>query len=610
MSKKIIAKTVVILTTPVLLSGCFGLIWNKNNIVSIETVELSNNVLTLNASSSGSISAMCLSKDGLKVETQKVTWSIADTSVASITSSNDTTAVFNSLKVGTTSITATSVENNKVYAVGEIRIVDGAVPTKTALVDTYKDYAAHSYDRISTAPTTGSAKALIIPIWFTDSSSYITNRNNVREDIEKAYLGSEIETGWHSVKSFYERESRGKLTFEGQVSDWFECGQASTSYYVDDNKATKTQGLINKAFAWYKQKYGTENLKDFDRDGDGYVDALMLIYAAPDSSVYPNNNDNMWAYCYWTQNEPSVAQPNINVFFWASYDFMYDSTMSRKRAGKEFGGGDCSHLSVDAHTYIHEMGHVFGLADYYDYSSHQYKPAGGFSMQDFNVGSHDPYSRMALGWDNPYVPTESTTIHINPYQSSGDLILLSSHPETFTYSSFDEYLLIELYTPTGLNKFDTTYVYNGGYPYGTKASGIRIWHVDARLIDLTDYHTPNPITEDMITVGMKDNHIYTQAMSNTYYENGGSNDYITILGKNYADYNILHLLRNKTTATYKNNDLFCEATLFKSGSLFSMSYYSSQFKKSALLNDGSVLGWEVEFKNVSVFGADVTLKRL
>ena len=56
-----------------------------------------------------------------------------------------------------------------------------------------------------------------------------------------------------------------------------------------------------------------------------------------------------------------------------------------------------SHVIVDSHTFRHESGHIFGLEDLYDYSGN-YLPMGGFTLQVNNLGDHDPYSRLALGW--------------------------------------------------------------------------------------------------------------------------------------------------------------------------------------------------------------------
>ena len=54
-------------------------------------------------------------------------------------------------------------------------------------------------------------------------------------------------------------------------------------------------------------------------------------------------------------------------------------------------------------------------------------------------------------------------------------------------SPFDEYLVIELYTPTNLNEFDSKHLLSMGYPKGPNQSGIRIWHVDSRLMEMSRF---------------------------------------------------------------------------------------------------------------------------
>jgi len=58
--------------------------------------------------------------------------------------------------------------------------------------------------------------------------------------------------------------------------------------------------------------------------------------------------------------------------------------------------------NIDAHMLVHETGHMLGLEDYYSYSGLE-NPCGGVDMMDLNVGDHDAYSKMVLGWVNPYV---------------------------------------------------------------------------------------------------------------------------------------------------------------------------------------------------------------
>ena len=473
---------------------------------------------------------------------------------------------------------------------------------------TYKDYTDQNYYDLGAAPSVGEARLLVIPVWFTDSSDYITSKSNVRKDIIAAYFGSTSDTGWQSVKSFYEAESRGRLIISGIVTDWYSCGKSSTSFYSEESGATQTASLVNSAVSWYKKTYSVSNLSDFDRDKDGYIDGVMLIYGSPDYSAMKNSKaSNMWAYCYWLQNTSakSKSNPGANQFFWASYDFMYGTNKASMRTGKSsYASGDTNHCSIDAHTYIHEMGHVFGLEDYYDYHTTKYNPAAGFSMQDSNVGAHDPFSKFSLGWGDAIVPQKTSTFTLKPIESSGQFVILTPNTDKSSISAFDEYIIIELYTPTGLNQFDSNYKYMSNYPQGPKVSGVRVWHVDARLYGISKSSssgfsgrlTTNPYDSSAV-LGV------THATSNS-----GGGDYGAMYAGSYS-YNILQLIRNSTSASYTSKDDLKSSDLFKSGDTFSLSKYKSQFVNSAKLNSNKDLGWEVTFGTLSSEGISITVTK-
>lgn len=529
---------------------------------------------------------------------QNVTFTSSNPNVATVDSSGNVTGI----NPGNCVITCTSEDNPSAFAKCNVSII--AIP-RAALVEMKKvmnDYYKLNAYETDSAPSLGTVNLLVVPVWFTDSSNYISSKANVRSDIEKAYFGTSADTGWESVKTFYEKESNGKLTFTGTVSEWYECGEKFSNYnYSTGYGVDSTSSLVLKATKWYFNNHTSDSRKNYDNDGDGYIDGIMIIYGGPDYNAYakepPYSNwgDNLWAYTYWIQNPAykSTSSPGANAYFWASYDFMYNDKTAFARTGKSNynNGGINEHLLVDSHTYVHEMGHVFGLEDYYDYSG-QYTPAGGFSMQDANVGGHDPFSCLALGWAEAYVPTENCEVELEPFQTSHKVILLS--PSFNNYNSpFDEYLLLELYTPTGLNKFDTDYQYSQGSPRGVNATGIRLWHVDCRLFK---YKSGTPSASTIYTYPVTDCGFM---MSNTYYSSGTKNS-ISPLGKSYADYNMLQLIRNSVTSGYKPNDYLKESYLFRDGSSFKMYNYKNQFVQSGKLNSGKALGWEF---SVSIQGS-------
>ena len=461
---------------------------------------------------------------------------------------------------------------------------------KTIMAQSYGDYIHNNLYPLSSCPNMGEAHLLVIPVWFNDSSNYISpsKKENVRMDIATAYFGTEEETGWHSVKTYYEKESYGRLEIDGAVSPWYSVNNNS-SYYKSDSDMSRITGLVNSAVDWYFQGKTEEEKSYFDADGDGYLDGVMIIYGAPDYSASYEDANDLWAFCYWTQADTS-NEPVANAFFWASYDFLYSmGTDAYVHAGSNYGTGVTRHCNIDAHTYIHEMGHVFGLEDYYDYADYENLPAGGFSMQDRNVGGHDPFSTMALGWADPFIPTDDCTIELKPFQEDRDLILLTPQWNDFD-SPFDEYLLLEFYTPTGLNAFDCAHRY-GGYDIGPSAAGIRLWHVDARLaVCNTVDGSGFPIYDEELTSNAKTRTPYgvTSAFSNT-----SSGPRSSVFGESYGSYDLLHLIRNDKSSKMRNTNAVSNADLFRDGDSFSFSTFKSQFPNGQLrrMNSGESLGW-------------------
>ena len=529
---------------------------------------------------------------------RNVTWTTSKSSVATV--SNGTVY---GVSEGSAVITAKAknANNQDITATCSVSVNDpSAAISKTHLSYTYDDYKKNNAYVLDNCPLTGSPKLLIIPIWFSDSDTFIAtdHKETVRSDIQKTYLGTNSDTGWRSVKTFYEEESQGAMTLTGVVTDWYNVGISYKSYANKSSGQSATTSLVTTASNAYFGKSGSDPRSSFDTNNDGYLDGVMLIYAAPDFQSLGNDGyQNLWAYCYWVQQAANVGNPIPNVFFWASYDFMYSSSKSYTQTGKtSYGHGDTSHCNLDSHTFIHEMGHVLGLDDYYDYSDNGFEAAGGFSMQDYNVGGHDPYSVMAYGWADPYIPTKSMSITINPFQSSHDIILLANHTIN---SVFDEYMLLELYTPAGLNQFDSQYQYGGGYPQGPNAAGIRLWHIDARLVSYVTYDwSTNPNDGEV-----------THAMTNTYDNNNG-NGHLSPLGEEYYDYNILQLIRNNTSESYRTSSVLGSSDLFKQGNSYSQPTYSSQFVDGNTMNNGSALGWSFSVTSLSSSSATIQVTKL
>ncbi len=435
-------------------------------------------------------------------------------------------------------------------------------------------------------PTTvGDLDILVIPVTFGSSSSLDEEEKElVRKDIAYTFFGQSSETGWESVSSYYYKSSYGKLNISGVVAPWYEIDKTARQF----EKISPEPSIyaLNNAVEWYKNNF--DDISRFDKDNDKVIDAVWLIYDLPYNY---STSDVWWAYTYWNFNNDNVGNGKdylAYTYAWASYDFLYEG---------RYGG--IGSLKGDAHTYIHETGHILGLDDYYDYDSRQ-SPAGVLDMMDGNIGDHNSYSKMTLGWTNPIYVNGSTSISLRPFEEYGDFILLK---DDWNNSPYDEYLLIEYYTPTGLNKKDSTSAYYGRPKLFTE-NGIKIYHIDSRIGKYSyDSYSGYGYFEEYVDTVYETNSYYSQiAHSNTQSYSANRN------------YRLLHLLDAtgadsllKSSSAYATNySLFTDGITFDPTS----SVYKNLFNVASKFNDGTSLNYKIEVVSTSADECELVITKI
>lgn len=328
----------------------------------------------------------------------------------------------------------------------------------------------------STLPSLGTPNLLVVPVQFKGSTAFTSSDLS---DIYKTFFGDGDDLVWESVSSFYEESSYGKLHLGGMVADTVTT-KYNLSYYEsmanssDSGLSTVMNEIIKTVYDGLLTQFGSKNqlMKNFDADNDGTIDGIWMVYNVDEDDT--GSSDLRWAYTSWNMNESAP----INVYCWASKNFMDKD--SRLKGN-------------DAHTFIHETGHMMGLEDYYDTSglSRTLSPFGGLGMMDYNILDMDAYSKWACGWVDPKnIVTvnnvgDGLTIEMDDFESSGDVVVLGLSDNGGWFG--EEYVILEYYTPTGLNERDSSYYYassgllsSGGYPLGYTKSGILAYHVDSR----------------------------------------------------------------------------------------------------------------------------------
>ncbi|MFJ9696755.1 immune inhibitor A domain-containing protein [Kitasatospora sp. NPDC101183] len=260
-----------------------------------------------------------------------------------------------------------------------------------------------------------------------------------------------------SLKTFYEKQSSGRYSVDGVVSDWVRVPWNEARYgsdYCGSNVCASAQDLIRDAVdIWYKDQVAKGQTKEqikatlasydqWDRYGshhdgnfnqpDGYIDHFQIVHAGEDKSAGGGKQGSkaLWAHrSYVYGNLQGTAGPDNNKLggvqvgdsgFWIG-----DYTMQPENGG----------LGVFAHEY----GHDLGLPDLYD-------TVGGGKGIDNSVGfwslmssgswlgegkdtigdmpnDLDAWSKLQLGWlkaDHAKAGTESTH-HIGPAEYNTNL---------------------------------------------------------------------------------------------------------------------------------------------------------------------------------------------
>jgi M6 family metalloprotease-like protein len=407
---------------------------------------------------------------------------------------------------------------------------------------TLGEYAGHhiTLNQISDSsntcyvPSTGDSKIVVIPVYFSDytPSDLDLEESEIKANLEACFFGASEDTGWESVSSFYKKSSYNQLNLDGIVTDCCPLNETlsnvasktgSSSYY------DPTYYVLEKATTWFKQNYSS-TFKDYDTNSDGYLDGIWLVYLNPymtssenldyyiqhegwsndfynrpttsDYKDYQNLSKILWAYTYWNYDaNANYLSPNSKCYAWASYSFLSEGGYSKP----------------DAHTFIHETGHMLGLDDYYSYDSND-APVGGLCMMDNNIGDHEAFSKYLLSWISPRIIKETGTYTLGKFSETGDSLLIPANLDSFNDSPYSEYLLLQYYTPDGLNAFDSEHAYTSGARMFT-TNGVLVYHVDARLM--------------VVRQGYDGNMSYTYT---NWYQNSTSNSYVTVAASNTASY--------------------------------------------------------------------------
>jgi len=281
------------------------------------------------------------------------------------------------------------------------------------------------------------------------------NPNSSRDYFQNLYFGNGGTIGaggaQETVKQWYERQSSGRYSIDGQVSDWVKVpynearyGRDSCGSHVCTNTWALVRDAVNQWVADQKAKgqsdaqikstlatYDQWDRYDADGDGnfnepDGYIDHFQIVHAGGDQADGDpiQGEDAIWSHRWFAYYNTAGSQGpdgNLNggTQIGTTGIWVGDYTIQPENGG----------MSV----FTHEYGHDLGLPDLYDSATGADNGVNWWSMmaqsrqagaKDKSIGSRGSdfgaWEKLQLGWlDYKYIPSATptgTTVDLGPHE--------------------------------------------------------------------------------------------------------------------------------------------------------------------------------------------------
>jgi M6 family metalloprotease-like protein len=274
---------------------------------------------------------------------------------------------------------------------------------------------------------------------------------------------------YESLRNFYYRSSYQMLDINGAVLGWYRAKFPRFIYsgpFHTLRSVRGIKGLIKEALRSFD---GAVDFARFDNDGDGVIDYFCVIWTGPTTGW----GSPWWGWCdaekfFFGRDSFTIDGKRLGVFSWQPERNVREEESAFTPA-----------------TIIHETGHALGLPDYYDYDPQQGPDGGvgGLDMMDAGQFDHNAFSKWMLGWLVPQVMIAgSNTITLQPSAEYPAAVALM--PAQKPFDPLNEFFLVQ-YRAAGT-----------GNDYRLPASGLFIWHIDARCNENgTNFRFNNSYTE-------------------------------------------------------------------------------------------------------------------
>jgi M6 family metalloprotease-like protein len=291
---------------------------------------------------------------------------------------------------------------------------------------------------------------------------------------DAAFFGASAGIGPYSVARYYREVSLGALTFAGETTPWIRLPRSRASY-VDGDAADIWQRYGEFARDLLQRADAIVDWRRYDNDGpdgvpdsgddDGAVDIAVLLQPGSEYGCGPDSLRGFRETGYrlsllpgWNGEPYVTSAVGVTGKLITIDDFVGASAVACQ-------SGEIVPTRVNIP--IHEIGHVLGLPDLYDYDGSSFGVGGWDVMGIWAAPPARPphfgaWARERLGWATVRRVATSGRVELMPVAREGDVVRID-------LSGAREHVLLEYRAADGADA-------------SAPGTGLLVWHVnDAAL---------------------------------------------------------------------------------------------------------------------------------
>ena len=451
----------------------------------------------------------------------------------------------------------------------DLTIGDYTIPLHLTIVEQYEGaYTMNDLVPYAYPEALGQMDTLVVPVVWADQTD-MANEDTL--DLFREGIGRIVDVSGNvtdysatddekfSLSEYYDIASYGKMKITSFMTDW---------YYSDENFADvwalpPDEKYANDIMDWVRNTYPDMDWSKYDKDGNGYVDSMVILNAGVNDETYIISYSGAINYrsSYFGDYAGTQDAPRVNVYTTVGYNW----------------------LTNDYSTLIHEYAHGLGLIDYYDVTYSGIDAVGSLDMQSANAGDWNCYSKLAVGWMEPTVVEglasgESVEYTIGASSLTDDVIIIPAAGTQYS-GPFSEYVMIDLLTMDGANEYGTEVFGLDG------VQGVRISHVNAVM----EVHTEE-------VTSMIDGSSAEYTVGTIHYANNFKNS-----DKGRYNLEVIQAGGDNTFTDLSNlkelDTMLAADDLFYAGDSFDVEDYD-EFFYNGLMDDGSEFGYTVKVVSI------------